>query len=78
MQHLMSKAIWPKFADKPIREWTYKCYAKGVLLPEASRMIFSGRCSHRDTMSREILGDLGGTMGVCKVRLGCSKVPCIA
>ena len=24
MQHLMSKAIRPKSADKPIREWTYK------------------------------------------------------
>ena len=24
MQHLMSKVIQPKSADKPIREWTYK------------------------------------------------------
>ena len=29
------------------------CYTKGVLLPEASGIIFSGRCSHRDTVSRE-------------------------
>ena len=30
-----------------------KCYTKGVLLPEASGIIFSGRCSCTDTTSRD-------------------------